>query len=127
MVDLDFGISIPQLYQDLLVYLGDHPVVLAGLGVFLLLAIIGAWYVVSHHLHVLLVTLLCLAGSASGALVLYRGYETGMRDLIVTGIFLLIIFPIIFRQAVKVAQIAFGHVDRGAAAMSKGMAKRAGA
>ena len=124
MFDLDLGVAIPQLYQDLLVYLGDHPMVLGGIGVFVLLAAIGAWYVVSHHLHVLLVTMLCLAGFASGALVLYRGYQTGMRDLMAVGAFLLITFPIVYQQAIKVAKIAFPET---AAAMSKGHAKRAGA
>lgn len=124
MLDLDLGVSIPQMYQDLIVYLGDHPAVLGGIGVFLLLAAIGAWYVISHHLHVLLVTMLCLAGFASGALVLYRGYQSGMRDLMAVGVFLLVIFPIIYQQLIKVAKIAYG--DRGQA-MAKGHAKRAGA
>jgi hypothetical protein len=80
--------------------------------------------VVSHHLHVLLVTMLCLAGFASGVLVLYRGYQTGMRDLMVAGAFLMIIFPVIYQQLIKVAKIAYG--DPGMA-MAKGHAKRAGA
>ena len=124
MLDLDLGVAIPQMYQDLLVYLGDHPLVLGGIGVFLLLAAIGAWYVVSHHLHVLLVSTLCAAGFASGALVLYRGYGLGMRDLMAAGAFLVLIFPIIYQQLIKVAKIAYG--DPGIA-MAKGHAKRAGA
>ena len=124
MLDLGLGVSIPQLYQDLIVYLGDHPAVLGGIGLFLLLAAIGAWYVISHHLHVLLVTMLCLAGFASGALVLYRGYQTELRDLMAVGAFLLVIFPVIYQQAIKVAKIAFA--DPGLA-MAKGHAKRAGA
>ena len=124
MFDMDLGVAIPQLYQDLIVYLGDHPLVLGGIGVFLLLAVIGAWYVVSHHLHVLLVSTLCAAGFASGGLVLYRGYDLGMRDLMAVGAFLLIIFPVIYQQLVRVAKIAYGD---GAQAMAKGHAKRAGA
>ncbi|MGQ0672105.1 MAG: hypothetical protein ACT4N2_04395 [Hyphomicrobium sp.] len=124
MFDLDVGVPIPQLFQDLMTYLGEHPAVLAGIGVFLLLAAIGAWYVVSHHLHVLLITLLCAAGFASGALVLYRGVQAEMRDLVVAGGFLTLIFPIIYQQAIRVAKIAYG--DGAAPAMAKGHAKRAG-
>mgnify|MGYP001477604396 CR=1 FL=1 len=127
MLDLDLGVSIPQLYQDLLVYLGDHPAVLAGLGLFLVLAIVGGWYVITHHLHVLLVSTLCLAGFGAGALVLYRGYGLAMRDLMVVGAFLMIIFPLIGQQLLKVAKIAYGNRAQDAAIMSKGMAKRAGA
>ncbi len=101
--------------------------VLGGIGLFAILAIVGAWYVVSHHLHVLLVSTLCIAGLASGLLVLYRGYQIGMRDLILVGLFLLVIFPVIYMQLIKVAKIAYGDKSKDAAVMSKGMAKRAGA
>lgn len=124
MFDLDFGISIPQMYQDLLVYLGDHPAVLGGLGVFAVLAIVGAWYVVTHHLGVLLVSMLCLAGFAAGALVFYRGYGLAMRDLMVVGAFLMVIFPLIGQQLLKVARLAYGDVG-AASTMSKGHARRA--
>jgi hypothetical protein len=127
MGDTQLQILIPQLFHDLIAYLGDHPVVLGSLAVFLLLAVIGAWYVLSHHLHVLLISTLCAAGFASGAVVLYRGYQTEMRDLVVIGVFLMAIFPIIYQQALKVARIAYPDTSAPAAAMSKGMAKRAGA
>ena len=42
--------------EELNQYLVDHPVVLASVGVFVLLAVIGAWYVISHHLHAVLTT-----------------------------------------------------------------------
>lgn len=112
------------MLQDVLQYLADHPVILAAIGVFIVLAIIGAWYVLSHHLGVLLVTMLCAAGFASGGLVLYRGYMADMRDLMGVGAFLLVTFALIYREAVRVARIAYGH---NPAAMSKGHAKRAGA
>lgn len=124
MSDLKFELALPQLFHDLVQYLADHPVVLGGLGLFVLLAAVGTWYVLSHHLHVLLVTMLSAAGFVSGLVVLYRGYQLEMRDLIAVGLFLMVIFPIIYLQAVKVAKIAFGD---GAPAMAKGHAKRAGA
>lgn len=124
MVDLDLGMPMPQLLTDLIAYLADHPAVLAAIGVFVLLAIIGAWYVVSHHLHMLLVSTLCAAGFASGAIVLWRGYELSMRDLMAIGAILMVIFPIIYQQLVKVAKLAYGS---GPEAMSKGHARRAAA
>ncbi len=120
-------LNVPQLFHDLTAYLAEHPMVLGGIGLFAILAIVGAWYVVSHHLHVLLVSTLCIAGLASGLLVLYRGYQLGMRDLILVGLFLLVIFPVIYLQLIKVAKIAYGDKTANAAMMSKGMAKRAGA
>lgn len=111
------------MLQEIVTYLSGHPVVLGSIGMFLLLAAIGAWYVLSHHLGALLVTLLCAAGFASGVLVLYRGYQEGMRDLMSVGAFLIVIFPLIYQQAIKVAKIAYGGGD----AMARGHAKRAGA
>ncbi len=108
------------LLQEIAEYLIAHPVILGCIGVFLLLAFIGAWYVLSHHLGNLLTTLLCAAGFASGVLVLYRGYMEGMRDLMAVGAFLMVIFPVIYQQGLKVARVAFGD------ATAKGHAKRAG-
>ncbi|MEQ1578945.1 MAG: hypothetical protein ABL894_15035 [Hyphomicrobium sp.] len=108
------------LLQEISQYLIAHPIVLGSIGVFVLLAAVGAWYVLSHHLGNLVTTLLCAAGFASGVLVLYRGYTASMRDLMAVGAFLMLIFPIIYQQGIKVAQIAFGD------ATSKGHAKRAG-
>jgi len=125
MSDLDMKILMPQLMHDLIAYLAEHPAVLGGIGVFLLLALIGAWYVFSHHLHVLLVTFLCAAGFVSGGIVLYRGYQLGLRDLLLIGAFLLVIIPIIYQQLLKVARIAYS--GGAAETMSKGHARRAGA
>ena len=113
-----------DVLQAVIAYLGDHPGQLTALVLFFFLAIIGAWYVLSHHLGSLLITLLCAAGFASGALVLYRGWQEGLRDLMGVGVFLLLIFPIIYQQALKVAKIAFAS---SAPPESKGYAKRAGA
>ena len=113
--------KILELYQSTLQYMIDHPVVLGLAVVFLLLAAVGAWYVVSHHLHSLLITLLCAAGFAAGALVLYRGFVLDMLDLIVAGGFLVLIFPLIYREAIRMAKVAYGD----ATVMSKGHARRA--
>lgn len=128
MSDLNFQLLLPQLFHDLMAYLGEHPTVLAAIGVFVILAMVGAWYVVSHHLHVLMVTMLCAAGFVAGTIVLYRGYQTTMKDLIGIGAFLMIIFPVIYQQAVKVAKIAYPpKAIAGPEAMSKAHARRAGA
>ncbi len=97
------------MYQELSQYLVEHPVVLGGLGVFVLLAIVGGWYVVSHHLHSVLITMLCAAGFVSGILVFYRGYSGEMRDLMIIGAFLTVIFPLVYHQAIRVAKVAFGR------------------
>lgn len=116
-----------QLYEKIMEhyyavgqYVTDHPIVLGILLLFLALAVIGAWYVVRHQLHVLLVTLLCASGFAAGALVLYRGIALEQNDLITVGALLVVIFPMIYREAIRVAAIAYGN------AMAKGHAKRAG-
>lgn len=114
--------KIMESYQSIVQYMADHPIVLGAILLFVLLAGIGAWYVLSHHLRVLLVTMLCAGGFAAGVLVLYRGVVLEMNDLIGAGLFLVLIFPLIYREAVRVAAIAFG----GDNAMSKGHAKRAG-
>ena len=108
--------------QELFTYLSQHPVVLSSIGIFILLAAVGAWYVLSHHLHALLITLLCAAGFAAGGLVFYRGYQVGMRDLMAVGAFLFVIFPIIYQQAIRVAKIAYGSAP---SATAKGHAERA--
>ncbi len=110
------------LLQELAAYLIAHPVVLGCIGVFMVLAFVGAWYVLSHHLGNLLTTMLCAAGFASGVLVLYRGYTEGMRDLMAVGAFLMVIFPIIYQQGLKIARVAFGD----SSATAKGHARRAG-
>jgi hypothetical protein len=110
------------MLQELLTYLSHHPTVLSAIGVFVVLALVGAWYVLSHHLQTLLITLLCAAGFAAGWLVAYRGYQAGMRDLIAVGIFFIVTFPIIYQQAIRVAKVAYGGAP---SATAKGHAERA--
>jgi hypothetical protein len=112
------------MFQEFSQYLADHPVILGSLGIFVLLAVIGGWYVVAHHLHAVLVTVLCAAGFVSGILVLYRGYQSDQRDLLVVGAFLVVIFPLVYHQAIHVAKIAYGGAP---SATAKGHARRAGA
>ncbi|MFA5951082.1 MAG: hypothetical protein WC807_12445 [Hyphomicrobium sp.] len=110
------------MLQELSQYLVEHPIVTASLGAFVVLALIGGWYVVSHHLHSVLITTLCAAGFASGIVVLYRGFQAEMKDLMIVGSFLIVIFPLVYHQAIHIAKVAYG----GPAALSKGNAKRAG-
>ncbi|HML43941.1 MAG: hypothetical protein JNN24_02455 [Hyphomicrobium zavarzinii] len=112
------------MLQELTQYLMDHPVILGSLGVFVLLAVIGGWYVVAHHLHAVLVTMLCSAGFVSGILVFYRGFQADLRDLQIIGAFLIVIFPLVYHQAIHLAKIAFGGAPSPTA---RGHAKRAGA
>lgn len=110
------------MLQELAQYVVDHPVILAAAGVFVALAVIGGWYVFSHHLHVIMVTLFCSAGFASGILVFYRGYQLDLRDLMAIGAFLIVIFPLIYQQAIRIAKIAFADE---APPIAKGHARRA--
>jgi len=89
------------MLDELIGYLGAHPSVLAAIGVTALLAAVGLWYVISHHLQAILITLLTAAGIGSGLLVLYRGFRAEMKDLMGIGLFLIAVFPIIFVQAIK--------------------------
>ncbi len=82
-------------------YLGAHPAVMSAICVTAVLAAVGLWYVVSHHLQAILITLLTAGGIGSGLLVFYRGFRTEMDDLMGIGLFLIVIFPIIFWQAIK--------------------------
>jgi hypothetical protein len=113
-----------DLLQAIVAYLATHPGVLTALGIFVLLAAVGAWYVLYFHLGALLITVLCAGGFASGLLVLYRGYQADMRDLMAVGAFLSLIFPTIYFQAIKVAKVALASSPPPEA---KGHAKRAGA
>jgi hypothetical protein len=110
------------MYQELNQYFTEHPVLVGSLAVFVLLAAVGAWYVIAHHLHVMLVTCLSAAGFVSGILVFYRGYSEGLRDLSIIGAFLIIIFPVIYHRLIRVAKIAFGN---GPSPTAKGHARRA--
>jgi len=89
------------MLDELIHYLGAHPAVLSAIGLTAGLAAIGLWYVLYHHLQAILITLLTAAGIGSGMLVLYRGFNADMRDLMGIGLFLIVIFPIIFWQAIK--------------------------
>jgi hypothetical protein len=89
---------------ELIQYLSAHPGVMAAIVVTALLAVVGLWYVVSHHLQAIMITLLTAAGIGSGLLVLYRGFRTDMRDLMGIGLFLVAVFPIIFWQAIKMME-----------------------
>lgn len=110
-------------YHQIAQFVAGHPILLGAFALFALLAAVGAWYVLSHHLKVLLITLLCAAGFAAGIVVLYRGITSELNDLIVAGGFLVLIFPLIYREALRIAKIAYPP----APAIAAGMAKRAGA
>jgi len=92
------------MLDQLIQYLSAHPGVMTAIVVTALLAVVGLWYVVSHHLQAIMITLLTAAGIGSGLLVLYRGFRTEMKDLMGIGLFLTIIFPIIFWQAIKMME-----------------------
>jgi len=63
------------MFHDVISYLAIHPVVFGVLLLFLVLAGVGGWYVIANYIQVLLVTMLCAAGFASGVLVLVRGVK----------------------------------------------------
>ncbi len=95
--------------QDIARYFTTHPGLLAALAVVALLAVIGLWYVVAHHLKEIVVAVLCFAGLASGVVVFYRGMTVPLTDLVFIGLFLIVLFPAIFFQAIgrsKAAQQA---------------------
>ncbi len=112
------------MVQDIIQYLSTHPGILAALLLFCFLALVGGWYVIHHHLKLILVTLLCAGGFASGVLVAYRGVKGDMRDLVAIGLFLIAIFPVIFTQALKTSKIAYG--SSRPSPTDKGHARRAG-
>lgn len=89
------------MLNELIQYLSVHPGVLTAIGITALLAAVGLWYVISHHLQAIMITLLTAAGIGSGVLVLYRGFRADMKDLMGIGLFLIAVFPIIFWQAIK--------------------------
>ena len=92
------------MLDELIQYLSAHPGVMTAIVITALLAVVGLWYVVSHHLQAIMITLLTAAGIGSGLLVLYRGFRTEMKDLMGIGLFLVIVFPIIFWQAIKMME-----------------------
>jgi len=82
-------------------YLSAHPALAGVLLLTIVLAGVGLWYVMHNHFQAILVTLLCGAGLLSGFVVLYRGAEAEMRDLIVIGLFLVAAFPVIYLLSVR--------------------------
>ena len=92
--------------QDILQYFGAHPGLLAALGLVAVLAVVGLWYVIAHHLTEIVITLLCIGGLASGVVVLYRGATVPLRDLVGIGLFLIVLFPLIFFQAIRRSKVA---------------------
>jgi hypothetical protein len=105
------------MLDDAVRYLGSHPAVLSAIGLTAGLAVVGLWYVVYHHLQAILITLLTAAGIGSGMLVLYRGYRAEMNDMVVIGLFLIVIFPVIFWQAIKLLEpvVPMGRTPRPSA------------
>ena len=92
------------MLDELIQYLSVHPGVMTAIGITAVLAIVGLWYVVSHHLQAIMITLLTAGGIGSGLLVLYRGFRADMKDLMGIGLFLVVVFPIIFWQAIKMLE-----------------------
>ncbi|HEY8248251.1 MAG TPA: hypothetical protein VIG38_13340 [Hyphomicrobium sp.] len=92
------------MLNELIQYLAAHPGVMTAIGITAVLAVVGLWYVVSHHLQAIMITLLTAGGIGSGLLVLYRGFRADMKDLMGIGLFLVIVFPIIFWQAIKMLE-----------------------
>ena len=82
-------------------YFSVHPAQLSAVGLTAVLAAVGLWYVLAHHLQAILITILCALGTGSGMLVFYRGFNSEMRDLMWIGVFLVAVFPIIYWQAIK--------------------------
>src|SRR4029079_19787119 len=60
------------MLDELIQYLSVHPGVMTAIGITAVLAVVGLWYVVSHHLQAIMITLLTAGGIGSGLLVLYR-------------------------------------------------------
>jgi hypothetical protein len=98
----------------MIAYLQAHPILSMMLAIITVLALVGLWYVVAHHLQAILTTLICGAGAASGAVVFWRGVNGDFIDLLVIGLFLMLIFPVIYMQAIrrerKAVQIAVTQV-----------------
>lgn len=95
------------MVESIIEYLSLHPIAASMVVVAaMLLAFIGLWYIVHHHLQVIVITLLCTAGVLSGGFVLYRGATNDLKDLILIGLFLLVVFPVIFYREVMMMQSA---------------------
>lgn len=109
-------------------YLTAHPMLAAMMALTVVLACIGLWYVVYNHFKAIFITLVCGAGLLSGFVVLYRGAEAEMRDLIAIGLLLVFAFPAIFwhemRSQKKVA--AAPHLPGGLKLPGQGAAPGSG-
>ena len=82
-------------------FLQAHPLLSVLLGTAAVLAIVGLWYVIAHHLRAIVITLICSAGAAAGAVVFWRGVGGDLVDLIAIGVFLMVIFPVFWGQAIR--------------------------
>jgi hypothetical protein len=112
------------MLDQTILYLGVHPAVLSAMSLTAVLAGVGLWYVVHHHLQAILITLLTAAGIGSGMLVLYRGFRTDMKDLMGIGLFLVAIFPVIFWQAIKQLEPVEPEMLKGRPAPARAFYKR---
>jgi hypothetical protein len=112
------------MLDQTILYLGAHPAVLTAMGLTAALAAIGLWYVVNHHLQAILITVLTAAGIGSGMLVLYRGFSTDTKDLMGIGLFLVLVFPVIFWQAIKQLEPMEPTVRTGRPVPSRAFYKR---
>ncbi len=114
----------------MLQYMQAHPVVSAVLGGVVALALIGLWYVVSHHLKVIVTAVICVAGTLAGLVVIWRGVGNDQMDLIGIGVFLIVIFPIIATQQLrgnrKPAVIGLPGMPHAAATAGLPQAKKPG-
>lgn len=82
-------------------YIQAHPVLSAILGAVAALALIGLWYVVSHHFRTIVTGAICIAGAAAGLVVIWRGIGNDQMDLIGIGVFLIVIFPVFLMQTLR--------------------------
>lgn len=82
-------------------FIQAHPLLCGLLAIVAFLSLIGLWYVIAHHLQAIVISMLCAAGTAAGAIVLWRGIGGDMVDLISIGVFLMVIFPVIYSQAIR--------------------------
>ncbi len=90
--------------QSIFDYLAAHPKFFMALGAFIvLLAAFGLWYVITHYLQIILITFLCAGGVGSAIVVIYQGVTHELRDLVGIGVFLILVFPVIFWQAIRLS------------------------
>ena len=83
---------------DIAEIVGQHPRITMLAVLTLLLAGVGTWYVIQHHLKLILVTVLCGFGFFAGGLVIYRGSQDPV--LVGVGLFLLVTFPLIWMRSI---------------------------